>query len=159
MGFELPIAKGLLIYRSRCPSSHFHIGFEFLRCWGLLHVWCMHNILVFETQLGVQRRIRQLKCKSLWQFSLLETSWKLSLEEVQVCELVRYHIRLLGWLLKPYIIWIEIPMLYVFQFSIVVYKFCYCKEKSSKYIFSFISLYLFLTSLEPKPFVSSLINY
>ena len=71
---------------------------------GIMHAWCMHNILVFVAQPGVQQHIRHLKCKLCWQFSLLETSWKLLIEEVQVCGLVRHRIRLLGWLLKPYMI-------------------------------------------------------
>ena len=78
-------------------SLELQIVWDFLRYWGLWHIWRMRNAFIFEGQSGVERHVRKLKGFLLWQFYMLESSGLLREEEVHMCQLVCFHVRHLGW--------------------------------------------------------------
>ena len=82
-----------------CRSSprSLQIIWDFLRYWGLWHIWRMRNTFIFEQQSGVRWYLGRLKGQLLWQFYLLENSGLLTDEEVQMCRSTTFHVRHLLW--------------------------------------------------------------
>ena len=114
-GFEKLLFNGFFQILNLCVLPHFQIVFHFLMYWGLWHVWHMCNAFVFEAQFGVQKHIRQFKVWLFCEFSLLPV-----LNMWVGKAIFAFWLGLITWLLRVYMILIEIPRLSVFELSVVV---------------------------------------
>ena len=139
------------MYNQELPSPHFEIAFQYLGYWGL---WHLQSAFLFYARYGVQRHIQQLKSRLVWQFSLLETSGRMSREELGIYRFASafitcwlYRLIMMPWL--PLIDWFcgeligyHIPYIVICNSTFIVNKSLSTKQKEIFIVFSKVNMCL-----------------